>query len=96
MTAICIASSLFFLLLRQPLPQRLAYRDPTIGNSNSSALSQQSDAQTSSVKADIHETWKLLISVRMLKLAPLIIWTAVSNSINSSVLIPMMTDSIPN
>ena len=32
----------------------------------------------------------------MLKLAPIIIWTALSNSVISSVFVPMMTDTINN
>lgn len=37
------------------------------------------------VKEDIVETWKLLISPRMLRLTPLIIWTAVGSAINPTV-----------
>lgn len=36
----------------------------------------------------------MLISSRMLKLTPLIMWTSLSNAVIPSIYVPMMTDSI--
>ena len=47
-----------------------------------------------SITEDIKETAKLLVSERMLKLAPMIVYTACSSSVIASVFVPMMTASI--
>ena len=47
-----------------------------------------------SVKDDIIETLKLLISTQMLKLTPVILWTSLGNAVIPSIFVPMMTDSM--
>jgi len=48
------------------------------------------------VKEDIYETAKLMISTRMLKIVPYIIWTAISTAIYAGVFVPLMTDTMSN
>ena len=90
MTAICIGASLFFLLLKAPLPQP-GEKDVTIGNSLRDSTNIQNET---SVKADVIETFNLMISSRMLKLIPLIFWTAISLSIFAGLFVPIMTDTM--
>ncbi len=46
------------------------------------------------VKEDILETAKLMVSSRMLKIIPFIMWTAVSCAIYAGVFVPLMTDTM--
>jgi len=84
-TFICIASSLFFLLLRKPNPQP---------NQKRSSEGNGPGEEVTSVMQDVTETFRLMVSKRMLKLTPLILWTALSQAIISSVLVPLMTDTM--
>jgi len=46
------------------------------------------------VKEDILETAKLMVSSRMLKIIPFIMWTAISCAIYAGVFVPLMTDTM--
>lgn len=46
------------------------------------------------VKQDIYETAKLMVSSRMLKIVPFIMWTAISCAIYAGVFVPLMTDTM--
>ena len=92
MTAFCIASSLFFLLLKQPIPQPEDIS--SIGNSVRESTKASEVQVKTTVKEDILETAKLMLSPRMLKIIPFIMWTAVSAAIYAGVFVPLMTDTM--
>jgi hypothetical protein len=92
MTAFCIASSLFFLLLKRPTPQPEELN--SIGNSVRESTKASEIETKTTVKEDILETAKLMLSKRMLKIIPFIIWTAVSCAIYAGVFVPLMTDTM--
>lgn len=46
------------------------------------------------VKEDIIETVKLMLSARMLKIVPFIVWTAISMSVYAGIFVPLMTDTM--
>jgi hypothetical protein len=61
MTAICVASSLFFLLLKKPMPHQ------TIDQQKNPDGPDEAEKSTkSSVKDDIVETYNLMLSKRMI------------------------------
>ena len=86
MTTICVVASFFFLLLKTPNPTYsksipILKENSAITDSireSTTNLSQIVDSAETSIRSDIFETWKLLISSRMLKLAPIMIYTALS------------------
>jgi hypothetical protein len=45
-------------------------------------------------RGELKQTWDLFLSVRMLKVVPLMIWSAVSLAIFSAIFIPFFTDSM--
>ena len=95
MTEFCIISSLFFLLLKQPIPQP----DEEVGIGYSvreSNKSSEIDKKTT-VKEDMIETVNLMFSsrMRMLKIAPFMMWTAISTAVYAGVFVPLMTDTKP-
>ena len=83
MTGICILASLFFLLLRAPLRKGLVVPEDSRENENEQTMCE-----------DIKETYSLIISKRMLKMVPLIMWSALSIAIYSSLFVPLMTDTM--
>ena len=46
------------------------------------------------VKEDIIETVKLMLSARMLKIVPFIVWTAISMAVYAGIFVPLMTDTM--
>jgi sugar phosphate permease len=52
------------------------------------------EAVPEDTRGELKQTWDLFISVRMLKVVPLMIWSAVSLAIFSAIFIPFFTDSM--
>lgn len=95
MTALCIAASLFFLLLTDPKPTEdaLNNRESALDFSGSSKNDPVVEIEeNNSICKDIHDTAVLLFSKKMLKLVPLMGWTAFSLAIYASAFVPMFTD----
>jgi hypothetical protein len=80
MSVIIVASSLFFLLLKTP---------KTLNEEQNELKFVQN-----TLLKDISDTAKLLISKRMLSIAPVIVWTSLSCSMTGAVIFPLMTDTM--
>ncbi len=94
MTAFCIISSLFFLLLKQPIPQpdEVGGIGYSVRESNKTS---EIDKKKTRVKEDMIETVNLMFSSRMLKIVPLMMWTAISTAVYVRVFVTLMTDTMP-
>lgn len=101
MTGLCFLSNLVFLLIKKPNPQPViaeVTKDLAIGASLKESMPSvlQNQEPEFDVKRDLIETFRLLKQKRMLKLAPLWIWTSVSNSCIATIFVPFMTKLMEN
>jgi len=102
MTCICILSSMFFLLLKKPRPvatgstHEKAHEpsdfDKKLESPTEARISQAvQESSDNKIGKELKETWQLLISLRMLKVIPLIVWSALSLSIFAAIFAPLLT-----
>lgn len=97
LTAFCIISSLFFLLLKEPIPYPILPEEVNdLGFSGSIRDHKISEIEVkTTVNEDLKETLQLMFSPRMLKIVPFMMWTAISTAVYAGVFVPLMTDTMP-
>jgi hypothetical protein len=107
MTGVSLTAVIVFIFIRAPLKQPdEVTRDLAIGASTKDSVllkestelqqdgEEPKEEEKSSIKEDIIKTFKMMAEKKMLLLHMLWAWTAVSQTFQSSIQIPLLTDTM--